>query len=110
MDTFWVITSYLTAFILLIVIPSARYYAETDEQKAFVKFFSVHLLNNSLEIQTLEHCYLYWYPLCLLRCVYRCGQQCFWIRKYSNHLTDIQTRRSCQFKQLSYQYRYSLQQ
>jgi len=35
MDTFWVITSYLTAFILLIVIPSARYYAETDEQKAF---------------------------------------------------------------------------
>ena len=49
MDTFWVITSYLTAFILLIVIPSARYYAETDEQKAFVNIFfcsSLDLIRN----------------------------------------------------------------
>ena len=36
MDIFWIVAIFLTGAILILVIPASRYYAETDEQKAFV--------------------------------------------------------------------------
>jgi len=35
MDVFWMFAIFFTGVILLLVIPASRYYAETDEQKAF---------------------------------------------------------------------------
>lgn len=35
MDIFWIVAIFLTGAILILVIPASRYYAETDEQKAF---------------------------------------------------------------------------